>query len=145
MKIEIICGLRSWRDYERDWIEEYLKRLQKYVPTNLVRVRPDGKRKTDLSSKIPPESYRVFLDPGGQAVDTAGFADLVARAERSNKKKLAFLVGSSYGLPSPHRGPHDQVISLTPLTLPHRLALLVLVEQLYRVFSWRAGSPYHHE
>ena len=76
-------------------------------------------------------------------LDSHGLAKLVADLER-DPGSAAFLIGGSYGLPPEVGKRADIQLSLSPLTLPHRLARLVLAEQLYRAFTILRNEPYSH-
>lgn len=136
MKIDIFSAHRTLRAFERAWIDEYVPRCRPYADLRLCRVKEEWK---DVKKLVGPGSYKILLDPLGKSMDTVTFAKLFDRSS-----SLAFLVGGSHGFPPHVPRECDVTVSLTPLTLPHRLALLVLSEQIYRVLSWRAGSPYHH-
>ena len=111
--------------YARLGVEEYARRMRRYAPLDLVFVR----KGEELLPKA--EGHRkVVLDERGRL--------LVWEGER-----VAFLVGGAEGHPEAVREEADLLLSLSPLTLQHELALLVLMEQLYRVLTLRAGHPYH--
>jgi 23S rRNA (pseudouridine1915-N3)-methyltransferase len=154
VNLRIVCAGRTPKPHEARWLEEYLTRAKPFAKIDLVRVRerpsenPERTaRRTweEIEEKIPPQSFRVLLDPKGKLLSTAEFSALFDRAEKTGRKGIAFVVGGSYGLPPEAARSADFLLSLTPLTLPHRLALLILCEQIYRVLSWRAGAPYHHD
>jgi len=85
----------------------------------------------------------VLLDERGRAFDTAALAAHVAELELRGESRLTLLVGAADGVDERARSEVDAVWSLSPLTLPHELALVVLLEQLYRVASLASGHPYH--
>jgi 23S rRNA (pseudouridine1915-N3)-methyltransferase len=86
------------------------------------------------------------LDERGETLSTRRFAEkLTALADRGDVKTLAFLIGAADGHTPELRTACDWVLTLSPLTLQHELALVVLLEQLYRVASLRAGTPYHRD
>ena len=87
----------------------------------------------------------VVLDEGGRARSTRELAAwLQAEADRGTRR-LSFVVGGAEGLDRVFIGEADETLSLSPLTLPHELARVVLVEQLYRSWSLLAGHPYHRD
>ena len=85
----------------------------------------------------------VLLDERGRSFDSAGLAAHVAALELRGEGRLTLLVGAADGVDASLRAAVDEAWSLSPLTLPHELALVVLLEQLYRVTSLEAGHPYH--
>lgn len=147
MNIEIFCIGSSPKPHEVAWMDTYLKRAKPFGKIRLTRIRErptSAKTWNELKTKLPKDCFRVVLDDGGKLRSTEEFSKLFDRAGRAQKKNIAFLIGGSYGFPKEATASADELLSLTPLTLPHRLALLILCEQLYRVLSWRAGAPYHH-
>lgn len=117
--------------------QEYLKRLGRYARCEMNEVKPD---RVDLWSKHPAAA-KILLDPAGRHVDSKWFADFISRAERE-ARDLVFAIGGADGLPGNWRPRADLLLSLSPLTLPHELARVVLAEQLYRAFSSIRGHPY---
>ena len=87
-----------------------------------------------------------MLDERGERFTTRAFADrLEALARRGDVKCAAFLIGAADGHNDQLRKEADLLLTLSPFTLQHELALLVLLEQLYRVASLKSGSPYHRD
>jgi 23S rRNA (pseudouridine1915-N3)-methyltransferase len=90
--------------------------------------------------------FRIALDERGELLGTRRFADkLDALAMRGDVKAVAFLIGATDGHNEVLREACDLVLTISPFTLQHELALLVLLEQLYRVASLKSGSPYHRD
>ena len=85
----------------------------------------------------------VLLDERGASFTTAALAAHVRALELRGESRLVLLVGGADGVDGGVRGAVDATWSLSPLTLPHELALVVLLEQLYRVESLAQGHPYH--
>ena len=117
--------------------EDYLARIARYTTAQMAEIRPD---RTDLRAKHPT-ARKIFLDPTGQALDSAGFAALVGKAEMEGRD-LVFLVGGHDGLPSAWLAHADLLLSLSRLTMPHELARVMLAEQIYRAFATLRGHPY---
>jgi 23S rRNA (pseudouridine1915-N3)-methyltransferase len=116
---------------------DYIKRADRFAPSQMAEIRPD---KIDLWSKHP-SARKILLDPQGRVLDSAGFADLFARAEMLGHD-LVFVVGGHDGLPPAWRERADLLVSLSALTMPHELARAVLTEQIYRAFTMLRGHPY---
>ena len=95
-----------------------------------------------MLTKLRPESWLVALDERGTLLDSVELARLVATA-RDAGRELVFCIGGDEGLDASVRERAWKVVALSRMTLPHRLARLVLVEQLYRAFSILRGEPYH--
>ncbi len=88
-----------------------------------------------------PSATKVLLDPAGRAMDSAAFARLVGQAEL-HARDLVFLVGGASGPPAAWKQPGALLLALSPMTLPHELARVVLAEQIYRAFATLRGHPY---
>ena len=117
--------------------EDFLGRAARYAPCEMREIRPD---RVDLWAKHPT-ARKFFCDPAGQPVDSAGFAKLIAAAERE-ARDLVFLIGAHDGLPQGWRERADRLISLSEMTFPHELARAMLTEQIYRAFATLRGHPY---
>jgi 23S rRNA (pseudouridine1915-N3)-methyltransferase len=127
-------------------ILDYEERIRRYARLDVVVLADDGEAElvARFRKAIPSQSHVVALEVDGERVSSPGLAKLVARAERDAKTALVFLIGGAYGLPKVVSDAADGKLSLSDLTLPHRLARLVLVEQIYRAFTIRRGEPYSH-
>jgi 23S rRNA (pseudouridine1915-N3)-methyltransferase len=97
-----------------------------------------------LAAAVPGGSVRVALDERGTLFDTMALARRIARWRESGRD-IAFLIGGADGLAEGAKRGADLVWSLSPLTLPHGLARVVLAEQLYRAVSVLQNHPYHRE
>jgi 23S rRNA (pseudouridine1915-N3)-methyltransferase len=113
--------------------EEYIKRSGRFAKCEMREIQP---RRFDLWAKHAGAA-KVLLDPAGRALDSAGFTALVDRGQ-----DLVFVIGGADGLPEDWRGRADLLLGLTPLTLPHELARVVLAEQIYRALTALRGHPY---
>lgn len=153
MTIDIVCAGRTPASYEQEWLDDYLLRAKKLSKVSLTRIRerpaatPEKSSLqtwSDLKARLPDRSRVILLDPKGKLFSTDDFVTLLKETQRSSTPRLAFVVGGAYGLPDEARNSAHTLLSLSKLTLPHRLALLVLLEQIYRALSIQAGSPYAH-
>ena len=117
--------------------EEYILRSTRYSRCEMREIRPT---RFDPWEKHP-SATKILLDPAGKTMASGQFAKLVARAEQDGRD-LVFLVGGADGLPPDWRDRSGMLLSLTPLTLPHELARVVLAEQIYRAFTTLRGHPY---
>lgn len=86
----------------------------------------------------------VVLDERGDSLDTRGLAQWLQRWRDAGVRNVSFFVGDSEGFEDEDRAQADRVLALSRLTFPHRIARLVLLEQLYRAATILAGHPYHH-
>lgn len=131
---------------------DYLARAQRYfrveVRELVVRKRgttPGDARQAEaaaLAGALPRESTSLALTRTGREEDSPRFARRVAAWQRSGRD-VSLLIGGAFGLDPALMDQCDARISLSPLTLPHELARLVLLEQLYRAGTILKGEPYH--
>jgi 23S rRNA (pseudouridine1915-N3)-methyltransferase len=120
---------------------DYLGRLQRYVRCDEVEVRDAS----GLARAIPAEALTVALEVDGQALSSTAFASALERWGRQGKGLIAFLIGGAEGIPAELSQRAKVRLSLSTLTLPHRLARVVLFEQLYRAMTILRGEPYARE
>lgn len=117
--------------------EEYIKRTLRYAKCEMREIHPN---RFDVFAKHP-DATKILLDPAGKSTDTAGFIALVKKAEE-DARDLVFVIGGSEGLPSEWKPRASVLLALSPLTMPHELARVMLAEQIYRAFTWLRGHPY---
>ena len=119
-----------------DDVAHYAKLLSGHARLELVEVREEER----AARRIPDGAYVSLLAADGRALDSIGFARFLEE-RRMSRRDLCFVVGGAFGLEleSP-----DHRLSLGPMTLPHQLARVVLLEQLFRAHKIIAGEPYHH-
>jgi len=124
--------------------EEFVKRIGGFAEIDLVHVKEGAKQEKELMEKS--EGWqRVALDERGAARSTAAWKKEFEQWERGNHTKTAWIFGGADGHGAGFREQCAAIRSLGPQTLSHDLALVTLLEQIYRVESWRAGHPYHRE
>jgi 23S rRNA (pseudouridine1915-N3)-methyltransferase len=140
------------RPYYREACDDYLKRLGRYARVNEREVREAARAPTverqrteeaaALSRHRPPGAALVCLGREGEAWSSEGLA---RRLERwmVDARPIALVIGGSNGLAPELLATAATVWSLGPLTLPHELARVVVVEQMYRAFTILRGEPYH--
>lgn len=133
------------RDYEkraaRYWpldVHEVREERAAGIPLDRIRER-EGQR---LADKVPDRAQTVACDVKGRSLDSAQFAEFLKSA-RDQDRDLAFLIGGAFGLPTELTERSTVQLSLAPWTLPHEIARLVLVEQIYRAGTIVRGEPYH--
>ena len=144
MHYRLLCVGRRARDPLLDAAEEYLERLSRYVKVDLVRVRDaDLTRERDaLLGRLKPTDHVVVLDEAGEEHTTTTLAQRLQRLQ-TRGRDLVFILGGADGLHDDIRGRANETLSLSRLTLPHRLALVLLLEQLYRAQTLLRGERYH--
>lgn len=133
-------------------VQGYAERVRRYAELELLELpaakgalpRADARRREGeaLLGKVGPDSWLVALDERGTLLDSVELSRLVATA-RDAGRELVFCIGGDEGLDPSVRERAWKVVALSRMTLPHRLARLLLMEQLYRAFSLLRGEPYH--
>jgi 23S rRNA (pseudouridine1915-N3)-methyltransferase len=92
-----------------------------------------------------PEGVVVALDEHGKSLGSEAFANLLARWRDDGKPAVSFVIGGADGLDQSFTSAADLMLSFSPLTWPHQLVRIMLVEQLYRATTILSGHPYHRE
>ncbi len=116
---------------------EFLKRTSRYVHCEQREIVPS---RFDVFARHPG-ARKVFLDPAGRLFDSTQFTKLIERHEHE-AQDLLFLVGGHDGLPAGWKPRADLLLSLSPMTFPHELSRVMLLEQIYRAFTMLRGHPY---
>ena len=97
-----------------------------------------------MRSAIPERARTIALEVEGQRATSDGLAKMVGQCESGAIPAIAFLIGGAYGLPVAVSAGASLRLSLSDMIFPHRLARLVLVEQIYRAFTILRNEPYSH-
>jgi len=122
---------------------EYLKRLQRYVPTEAHEASSEAAvlKLSDKAARTAP--VLVLLDSKGKQLTSEELATLLREQQERGTQELIFAIGPADGWGDLARKRANSILSLGKMTLPHELARVVLLEQLYRGFTILAGHPYH--
>jgi 23S rRNA (pseudouridine1915-N3)-methyltransferase len=112
---------------------EYIKRSTRFAKCEMREIDP---RKFDPFVKHATAS-KILLDPAAKLCDSAAFARVFEEG-----RDLVFVIGGADGLPEDWRGRADRLLALSPMTMPHELARVVLAEQIYRALTMLRGHPY---
>jgi 23S rRNA (pseudouridine1915-N3)-methyltransferase len=152
LKVRVLSVGRDRSGWFEPAVQGYAARLKHYTRLELSELAAArGKRAADTSRALEaerilaarrPGELLVVLDEKGEPCDTAAFARFLGEAQVRSQDVL-FVVGGDDGLDQSVLAAAARVLSLSAMTLPHRLARLVLVEQLYRAFTLLKGEPYH--
>lgn len=111
------------------------------LPPPQLRER-EGER---LLSALPPGVKTVVLDERGKTLSSVEFADVLADWRDGGERDVAFIIGGADGLSAAARQRADLLLSLGPMTWPHQLVRVLLLEQLFRVQAIWSGHPYHRD
>lgn len=150
MKLSVLSVGKDRSGLFAPGVAEYAQRLQHYVRTELKELsesRASGEKARSeegeaLLAKLTPREALVALDERGKDLTTLEFAQWIGKQQQAGKD-LTFVIGGDEGLSEEVRGKASLVLRLSRFTLPHRLARLVLMEQLYRAFTVLKGESYH--
>lgn len=145
MRIRVVVAGKPALAYARTGVAEYFRRLSRYGDYEWVEVKAGDPARVSASLlERTRGDFRIALDERGEALTTAGWERQLSALElRGEIKRVSFLIGSADGHDEVLRREADRVWQLSRLTLQHELALLVLLEQLYRVATIKRGEPYH--
>jgi 23S rRNA (pseudouridine1915-N3)-methyltransferase len=134
MRISVIAVGRLRPPYQDD-IEHYRRLLAGHARVDLIEVRGDEK----VPPRIPERAFTVLLASDGRTLDSVQFSEWLEERRRDGRD-LCFVIGGPKGLDLEV----DMRLSFGPMTLPHQLARVVLLEQLYRAHKILAREPYHY-
>jgi 23S rRNA (pseudouridine1915-N3)-methyltransferase len=132
----IVLAVGRLRPPYADDVQHYQKLLARHTRLELVEVREDQ----SVDGRIPDRSFVVLLAADGRQCDSVAFSQFLEE-RRQEGRDLCFVVGGPRGLDLDRC---DMRLSLGPMTLPHQLARVVVLEQLYRAHKILAGEPYHY-
>lgn len=118
--------------------DDYVARARRHLPIECVEV-PDDEA---LTRRIPTSAEVIALEVGGEVWDTARLTEHIREGMLHGRKAVVFLIGGSDGLPPAAVRRADRRLSLSAMTLPHRLARVIVAEQIYRALSIIKGEPY---
>jgi 23S rRNA (pseudouridine1915-N3)-methyltransferase len=150
--LRILAVGRAPRDALIQAAEDYLQRAARHARIELIHVEPARRHRTADDARVRQGEAEavlrehkggrlVLLDAGGRGLSSEAFARQLQRWLSAGD--LSFAIGGATGWHAPLRQAGHELLSLGPMTLPHRLALLVLCEQLYRALAILHGEPYH--
>jgi 23S rRNA (pseudouridine1915-N3)-methyltransferase len=132
----VVLAVGRLRPPFSDDVQHYQKLLARHTRLELVEVREEER----VSGRIPERAFVCLLDRAGVALDSVAFARFLEERRHSGRD-LCMVVGGPLGLELERT---DMRLSFGPITLPHQLARVVLLEQLYRGHKILAGEPYHY-
>lgn len=136
-------------------IEKYLKRIRHFYPVEVLEIPPEkGRQKKNdaaimhaqsarLNAAIPTRGLRVVLDERGALLDSLKFSKWLEKLTIEQPHGVNFIMGGDLGMNDSLRQTADKLIALSPMTLPHELARVVLLEQIYRACTLMRNIRYH--
>jgi len=155
MKLRLLW-IKSSADAELTAVlDRYLNRIKHFFPIEVTEVPPPRGRQDErdgsiiraqsaaLLGAIPANSHKVVLDERGRSMDSLKFSKWLERLTIDQPHGVIFVMGGDVGLDQSVRQRADDVLSLSAMTLPHQLARVVLLEQIYRACTLMRNIPYH--
>lgn len=156
--VTIICVGRLKDAFFEEASAEYLKRLKPYAKMNTVEIKQaplsDAPSQTEIDRaleaegaeiirKIPPNSTVIAMCIEGKQFSSEDFSRVFTEAALSGRAGVIFVIGGSCGLSERVKRMADIKMSMSKMTFPHRLARIMLLEQIYRAFKIASGEKYH--
>jgi 23S rRNA (pseudouridine1915-N3)-methyltransferase len=141
VKLVLLCVGKLRDPWVATGCAEYVQRLRPRLPVEVIEL----KRSEELIGRLPPRYQRWVLDERGAQPTSRELAARFGQAMNGGVAGVALCIGGPDGIPTELRERADYLLSLSRLTLPHRLARLVLLEQVYRAASILHGDPYHRD
>ena len=135
MRYTVLAVGRVRPPYSDD-VQHYLRLLGRHTRVSMIEVREDEQ----VERRVPERAYVSLLDAAGASYSSEAFARWL-EDRRQAGRDVCFVVGGPYGTTLERC---DHRLSFGPMTLPHQLARVVLLEQLFRAHKILAGEPYHH-
>lgn len=132
----IVLAVGRLRPPYADDVQHYLKLIARHARVETIEVRQEER----VAARIPERAFVSLLDRAGAQLDSMAFSRFLEERRHAGRD-VCFVVGGALGL---ELDDVDHRLSLGPLTLPHQLARVVLLEQLYRAHKILAGEPYHY-
>jgi 23S rRNA (pseudouridine1915-N3)-methyltransferase len=132
----IVLAVGRLRPPFSDDVSHYQRLLAGHARLELLEVREDE----HVGKRIPPDAYLSLLSAGGEQMDSVAFSRFIEE-RRQSRRDLCFVIGGPYGIELERC---DHQLSFGPMTLPHQLARVVLLEQLFRAHKILKNEPYHH-
>lgn len=154
MKVEVWSIGEIFDEY-KGIEEEYVKRINRYLPITALWLPSRAKNLTDphtikktesiqILEKLKPDDYLILLDEAGKVFGSKQFARQLDITLMKSGSRIIFLLGGAYGFHSDAYSRAQEKWSLSSLTFPHQMARIIMLEQLYRACTILRHQPYHH-
>ncbi|MEW6288730.1 MAG: 23S rRNA (pseudouridine(1915)-N(3))-methyltransferase RlmH [Thermodesulfobacteriota bacterium] len=153
MRLELLFPGKTKEAYLKKGIDDFSERLSHYVKTDFKIIKDrSGAQDTARAMRLEGEqllencsksAWVVVLDPGGRQLSSEEFAGMVENWEGQGRQVVSFIIGGPDGLSPAVIARADLLLSLSRMTFTHEMARLLLLEQLYRAYSIKAGTKYH--
>lgn len=157
-KVSIICVGKMKEKFYIDAAAEYVKRLSRFCKLEIIELPEDrlpeapsqaqidaalAKEADAIRAKLTPSAYIIAMCVEGKTRSSEELAALMTQSANQGGSHLVFLIGGSFGLHPSVKSLAAVKLSMSPMTFPHHLARVMLLEQIYRGYQINAGSKYH--
>lgn len=158
LKIDVIAIGKLKEDYLRKACDEYIKRLGAFCRISVIELpesrMPQNPSQAEIEdciekegefilSKIPPQSHVIAMCIEGELLSSPQLAQKIDRAASAGASHISFIIGGSWGLSPQVKKAAALRLSMSPMTFPHQLARVMVLEQLYRAMSINNHTKYH--
>ncbi|MBQ3563534.1 MAG: 23S rRNA (pseudouridine(1915)-N(3))-methyltransferase RlmH [Clostridia bacterium] len=158
IKVTVIAVGKLKEKYFRDGCAEYEKRLSSFCKLNIIEIDetkcPSNPSQAEINkviegegdkilSKIQKGTYVIAMCIEGNEISSNKLADMIENVSAYGDSHIVFVIGGSYGLSDRVKNISKFKLSMSPLTFPHMMARMMLLEQIYRAFMINSGSEYH--
>ena len=157
-KVTIICVGKLKEKFYADAVSEYVKRLSRFCKLDIVELPEDRlpddpsqaqidaallKESDAIRAKIPAGAHVIAMCVEGKERSSEELARLMAESANRGESHLVFLIGGSFGMHPSIKTQAAVKLSMSPMTFPHHLLRVMLLEQIYRGYQINAGTRYH--
>ena len=158
LNIRLICVGKLGERFWKDAAAEYAKRLSAYCKLEVIEIPeqrlPDcpadkqieaalNREAAQISAKIPQGAAVIAMCIEGETMPSTQFAAVLSRWMQQGTSRIAIVIGGSCGLDQTLKTQAKLCLSMSPMTFPHHLARIMVLEQLYRAFNIQSGGKYH--
>ena len=150
LSVKLICVGKLKESFWTEACKEYEKRMKTMCRLEIVQLdeepeRPDALRReaTRIEAAIPTGAYVIAMCIEGKELSSTQLAEKLRTVQNSGNSKICLIIGSSNGMDDSIKQRADFRLSMSPMTFPHHLARVMVLEQIYRGLSILAGSKYH--
>ena len=158
MNLDVLCVGKVRERFLRDAIDEYSKRLTRFCRLDIIEVADErtpehasegmerqirAREGERLARHLRPDAYVIALAIDGRTMSSEGFAAKLGDLALTGRSHIQFVIGGSIGLDEAVLRRADLRLSFSPMTFPHQLMRVILLEQIYRAFKINAHEPYH--
>ena len=150
LSVKLICVGKLKESFWTEACKEYEKRMKTMCRLEVLQLdeepeRPDALRReaARIEAAIPAGAYVIAMCIEGKELSSTQLAEKLRAVQNGGSSKICLIIGSSNGMDDSIKQRADFRLSMSPMTFPHHLARVMLLEQIYRAFKINEGSAYH--